>query len=102
MSIYASLYYLPDEDSEETQPAPIVYHHSGHYPDPDERAGMLEIAGPPGHICGNHEDSYCPYLRFGVSEDIDEDGQTVVLDLKQVDGLIEALQEWRSHVVTET
>ena len=100
MSIYSSLFYLPDEDNEPNLPAPIVYHHSGHYPEPNKRGGWLDVAVPPPYSSEDEEgEGYCPYLRISVSESDVLEPSCVVIDVAQVDSLIEALQDWRARVV---
>jgi hypothetical protein len=92
MSIWATMIMFHDDPDPDELGAPIVYHHSGHRPDPADRGGWAEMSGIPGHICDQDDDTWCPYLRMSVN------GETVVLDLEQADEVIEALQAWRERV----
>lgn len=97
MSIYSTLFSC--DCNEDDLPAPIIYHHSGHYPKPDERHGYFEMSAIPGHINDKDEDEYCPYLRFSIAEASDGEGmQTVVLDREQAQELLETLKAWAQRV----
>lgn len=123
MSIYASL-EAPDDSEHAFEPVPcdahreeepgiwgltgkpctcgagpIVYVHSGCYPDPANRGGSVDIAFIPSHISPDGKDHFPedgpphPYLRLGVAEP-DSDGQTVLLDEKQVEQVYATLGWW--------
>jgi hypothetical protein len=105
VSIYGTWLSLPDDDDGAPLPAPIVYHHSGHLPDPSERAGYLEVGVIPGCACGleidGREADYdkpCPFLRLGVSETDKGEFQTVVLDAVQVRELYQTLGDWLERI----
>jgi hypothetical protein len=69
-------------------PGPIVYHHSGAIPDPDDRDGVFDLAYIAGHLRGRDQ-----YIRVGMLEPGDQH-RTVVLDREQVKVIVETLQKW--------
>jgi hypothetical protein len=78
--------------------APIKYQGSHILPsNRDERAGSVDLGAIPGHITRNGrdngpEDGWHKWLRIGI--DTEDQQCTVVLTLKQVTGLRDALTAW--------
>lgn len=97
MSIWATTFELSDNWEDDLFPAdqaPIRYVHSGNRPDPEDRAGSVDLATLPGRII---EEVGAPYLRLGVAEHRYE-GHTVVLDTDQVIELRDELTRWLEAV----
>ncbi len=94
MSIYATIFDCsgdldPNPEEGEFPPA-IAYLHSAAIPNPEQRTETVQLACIPDHITEGRGGaaSKCPFVRLSVN---DED---VVLDRKQVDGMISALSWW--------
>lgn len=107
MSVYCSFGIFDEDgtkDSEWGHPQPYAYQRSHVLPSKDDpRAGHLDLGSIPGFVTRDgrddqpEDDGVWPWLRMSLRGS-DDEPDTIVLDVEQVDALIADLTVWRARV----